>query len=299
MTKLLNRKFYRIIFLSVFVSLLLISGISPADADSITGDTVVTLGADLTAEQRSTVFQLLNAPENTNVLTVTNEEEHQMLGQYLGPAVIGNKAVSSAKVILGEPGSGLQVTTNNITWVSKEMYVNAMVTAGVKDAEVIVAAPFPVSGTAALTGITKAFEKASDNKLSADRIDAANEELVKTAELAEQIGDPMKASQLLAELKKELSKVNPQTDNAYRTLIQKVAQDLNVNLTDDQINSLIELLKKIKSLNIDWSSLANQLADIHQKFQEVMANDPEARSLWDKIVGFFKQIGQIISGLLS
>ena len=130
------------------------------------------------------MLQILGAPKDTTPLIITNQEEHKALGKYLTPEVIGNRAISSAKVALGEPGSGLKVATINITWVTKEMYANTLLTAGVKDAEVTVAAPFPVSGTAALTGIIKAFETATETKLSPDRVDAATEELIKTSRLS-------------------------------------------------------------------------------------------------------------------
>ncbi|MGQ3339185.1 DUF1002 domain-containing protein, partial [Staphylococcus aureus] len=71
---------------------------------------------------------------------------------------IGTKAISSASITLGEKDSGLNITTNNINWVTDEMYTNALITAGVKDAKIYITAPFEVSGTAALTGILKAYE---------------------------------------------------------------------------------------------------------------------------------------------
>ncbi len=38
------------------------------------------------------------------------------------------------------------------------MYISALATAGITDARIIVASPFEVSGTAALTGVYKAYE---------------------------------------------------------------------------------------------------------------------------------------------
>ena len=96
---------------------------------------------------------------------VTNQEEHKYLGSYISKAKIGTKALSSSKITIGEENSGLNVTTHNINWVSEQMYVNAMTTAGVKDADVYVTAPFTVSGTAALTGILKAYETTTQVKI--------------------------------------------------------------------------------------------------------------------------------------
>lgn len=65
-----------------------------------------------------------------------------------------------------DDGSGLNVSTKNINWCTEQMYKNALTTAGITDADVKVTAPFEVSGTAALTGIYKAYEDITGNSLS-------------------------------------------------------------------------------------------------------------------------------------
>src|SRR5690606_28961916 len=122
-------------------------------------------------------------------ITVTNEEEHKYLGDYIPKAQIGSKAISSSKIQIEKKGSGLEVQTNNINWVTDEMYLNALMTAGVKDANVYVTAPFEVSGTAALTGLIKAYEVSTDKAIPEDVKQVANQELVETAKLGDKIGD--------------------------------------------------------------------------------------------------------------
>lgn len=70
----------------------------------------------------------------------------------------------------------MEVQTHNISRITDEMYLNALMTAGVKDAKVYVTAPFEVSGTAALTGLMKAYETTSGEKISEDVKKVANEE---------------------------------------------------------------------------------------------------------------------------
>ena len=127
-------------------------------ADTI--QAVVSLGADLTIEQQKQMLDYMNVDrDDINLVTVTNEEEAAYLKGTSAEDKIGTRAISSAYVEELEKGKGISVETYNITWVSEDMYANALVTAGVKDARVIAAAPFKVSGTAALTGIIKAFEE--------------------------------------------------------------------------------------------------------------------------------------------
>ncbi len=77
---------------------------------------------------------------------------------------MGTRAISSVYVEKLPEGEGITVESKNITWVTNDMYRNAIVTAGIKDAKIIVAAPFEVSGTAALTGVMKAFEDLTGEK---------------------------------------------------------------------------------------------------------------------------------------
>ena len=120
------------------------------------------LGADLTDQQRSTVLSMLGIPEadlgQYDIVITTNAEEHNALDRYIAPSVIGTRSLSSVLVQPAESGHGVVVTTNNINYCTTNMYRNALITAGVTDADIKVAAPSPISGTAALIGALKAYE---------------------------------------------------------------------------------------------------------------------------------------------
>ena len=122
-------------------------------ADAAPGDVIITLGQDLTSSQKQQVLNDLDAPSNAQTVTVTNQEEHEYLGDFIPKATIGSRAISSSSITLGSKDSGLSVSTQNINGITDDMYINALMTAGVKDAKIQITAPFEVSGTAALTGI--------------------------------------------------------------------------------------------------------------------------------------------------
>ena len=169
------------------------------------GSTCISLGADLTDDQKATVLGLLGLTEEDlakdTVVTVTNEEEHKYLDSYLDASVIGDASYSSSRVTAKGDGYGIQVTTQNITYCTSEMYQNALTTAGVQNAEVAVAAPFDVTGTAALVGMTEAYSKMTGETLKAENVNTAADELVTTGKIAEEIKDPLKASELIAAVK--------------------------------------------------------------------------------------------------
>ena len=92
-------------------------------------------GADLSNENRQKVLDELNVPDNATKVTVTNKEEHEYLGKYISNAQIGTRAISSSSITVAKKGSGLDVKTHNIDSITDEMYLNALMTAGVKDAK--------------------------------------------------------------------------------------------------------------------------------------------------------------------
>lgn len=269
-----------------------------AFADAVVGDSVVTLGADLSNEQRQQLLDEMDVDaESVQVLEVTNEEEHQYLGDYVSKATIGSRAISSAKITLTEEGSGINVDTKNITHISNSIYANAMVTAGVKDADVYVTAPFEVSGTAGLTGILKAFEAAMGEEISEEQKQVANEEMVKTSELGEKYGDE-EIAELMMRLKEQLAENKPESKEEMRQLVINVAGDLNINLNDSDIDLITDLLMRISDLNIDWNQLGNQVDKIRNNLDEIL-DSPETRNFIERGLDFLRAIIDWFAGLFG
>ncbi|MFL6558654.1 MAG: DUF1002 domain-containing protein, partial [Bacillus sp. (in: firmicutes)] len=130
---------------AMFLAILMLFSVpSISFADVAEGDVIVTLGENLTEQQKNEMLAELAVPENAQIITVSNKEEHDYLGESIPKAQIGSIAISSASITIGAKDSGLDVQTNNITWVTDEMYTNALFTAGVKDAKIQITAPFSV-----------------------------------------------------------------------------------------------------------------------------------------------------------
>lgn len=266
-------------------------------AETVPGTTVVTLGEDLTKEQQTQMLNEMGVGQEVEVLYVTNQEEHQYLGNYISASMIGSKAISSVKIMLTAEGSGLKVETNNIDWVTEAMFANALATAGVEDAEVYVTAPFKVSGTAGLTGLLKAFEVAAGTEISEEQRQVANEEMVRTVELGEKIG-AAEAAELLMRLKEALGDTELKTDEDYRNLVLKVAAELNVELNEEDIDSLVHLLKRLKGLNINWDKIGSQLKHIRDNLDDIL-NRENTRNLIRQFLDFLVGLIDQIKGLFS
>lgn len=287
-------------FLTLFgVLILALFAVLPnhASADATPGDTVVTLGADLTDAQRDAMLKEMGADENTaQVIEVTNKEEHEYLGNYLSEAQIGSRAISSSKITIGEAGSGLSAETHNITYVTEDMYISALATAGVKDAKVYVTAPFSVSGTAALTGLIKAYEKTSGKSIPEAQKQVANEEVVVTADLGEQknVGKE-KAAELVATIKDKIASESPETREDIERIVRDSAQQVQVDLNDADIQKLVDLFDKMIHLDIDWNQMGDQMQQLRDKIDE-LANSEEAQGF---LASVFRAIGDFFSALFN
>jgi uncharacterized protein YpuA (DUF1002 family) len=258
-------------------------------ADS--GEQRVTLGADLNASQIAEIYSDFNIERgDVKELFVTNTEEREYLSGLVPDEKIGKNALSSIFITTLDEGSGISVTTKNINWCTEDMYINALSTAGIADASIIVSAPFEVSGTAALTGIYKAYSDITGIPLSELSKAAATEELITTGELADVIGSDQ-AVEVVNELKKILDKTRTMTDEELRKEILYIADVQNVALTEENISQIIGLSRTLEKLDFtDWQ---NRLIKMGKTIGKVQKANDGISSFFDSIKNFFTKIGQL------
>lgn len=251
-------------------------------------DIVVTLAKNLDDSQRKQILELFKVDEkDIKIIEVNNQEERKYLEGVATEAQLGKVTMSSAYVQLMEEGSGIEVETHNITWVTKEMYANALVTAGVKNAKIIAAAPFPVSGTGALTGVLKAFEQATGQKISEEQKKVANEEVVRVGELGEEVGQD-KASELVKKVKEQIIEKGVKSPEEIKKIIIEISGNLNINLNDEQIQKISDLMEKITKLDLNNETIKEQLKDIGNKLDDTLKNNEEVKSIFQKILDAIK-----------
>lgn len=273
-----------------------------AKADAVEATSYISFGADLKPQEKSTVMSLLGITEaeldNYEVVEVTNAEEKEYLGDYLSASVIGSRALSSVRVDKGEEGSGIGVETKNITYCTAGMYSNALITAGIEDADVIVAGPFNISGTAALVGAMKAYSAMTGQEFDKEAADAATNELVDTAELAKEIGSD-DAEKLVALAKQKVIAGGLNSAEDIEQAVEEAAESLDISLTDAQKQKLVDLLDKIKDLDIDVNSLKEQAKDMYEKIKDLGIEMEDAKNIFEKVASFFTELGNKISNFLE
>ena len=285
-------------------SLFLTSGMTAlADrVDAVLDKPYVALGADLNPSEREKVLGLLGVTEDDlkgyDVITVTNADEHKYLDSYLEASVIGSRALSSVMVVGKETGNGINVNTSNISYCTPGMYRNALITAGVEDADITVAGPFSISGTAALVGAIKAYETMTGEEVSEESLDAANNELVITGEIVESVGDADKVEELIALVKQEVAQGEISSREDIARLVDQAVEELEVQLTDEDREKIVGLMDKIEGLDLNVDAIKQQAQDLYEKLDRLdFQFDKESvgnflTRIVDAIVGFFRNLFQ-------
>ncbi|KSU63215.1 hypothetical protein AS034_02875 [[Bacillus] enclensis] len=293
---------------SVLAILLVIGIVQPAMAsdnnkqeESINekfGVPIVVYGETLSEQQKKTVQDELGIDENTDVeeFTVTGDD----LVKYIEGENRNARMFSSAKITRQEKGQGLNVeivTPDQITEVTESMYANALLTAGVENADVEVASPVKVSGHSALTGIYKAYD-VSGEQLDSVRMEVANEELNVATELAKDAGiDKEKVSELLTEIKKEIAEQDPATKEEVEQIVEEKLKTMNIELSPEDRQLLIDLFDKIRSLDINFDNVQQQLEDLTKDIQTTIKDIVNDESFGQKVSDFFKGLLDAIAEL--
>ena len=231
------------------------------------------LGADLSDDQKNIVLSLMGIDPanlaNYNVTYVTNAQEHQYLDSYVDSSKIGSKSWSSVVIVKRKKGNGLNISTNNITYCTVGMYKNALTTAGITDADIIVAGPKPISGTAALVGIFEAYEAMTGEAVQDNVVDAALNELVVTGELEASIQGltDQEVEEFIAYIKSLIAEKGLTDEKSINEAIDEACDKYGVTLSDDERQKIVDLLLKITSLGIDLSGLVDYAASLYNSFK--------------------------------
>ena len=276
---------------------------SPRVTVAATYSTYVALGADLTAEQKQEVLKTLRVSESDltedTLVTVTNAEEHEYLDRYLPANVIGTRSLSSCRVSPEGNRSGIQVETHNITYLTPEMYQNALATAGMKNASVVVAAPAPISGTAALVGAMKAYAKMSGQVIEPQVLETATAELVTSGEIAEELGDPEKTAELIAAVKQVIAENKLEDESDIRDVIINITNQLNITLTESDTDKLVDLMKQFAGLDVNAKDLADQAGEIYEKAVESGLDLSSYGISPAEVSGFFSKLPGLLQALIG
>lgn len=285
--------------IAIIAMILIASTLTPALATANVGINeklgvpIVVYGGNLTEDEKASVSDSLSVADEAEVeeIEVTGED----LVTYIKDGNPQARMFSSAKITREDDGEGLViqiVTPDNITQVTTEMYANAMLTAGIENATVEVAAPKAVTGHSALVGIYKAYE-VNGEQLDPERTDVANDELEVATELAEDV-DEAKVSELLTEIKKQIAEQNPASREDVEQIVEEQLSRLQIELSPEDRQLLIDLMDRIRQLDIDFSQWSTQLEDLSQTIEDKLSDIVNDEGFWASVREFFRNLANSV-----
>ena len=95
------------------------------------------------------------------------------------------------------------------------------------------------------------------------------------------------SEQKLIEMNDALKKDKEDLEKA----IEKLAKKYDIQLTDEDKQKLLNLLEKLKGLDLDWDSIKSQA--------EAWADELQSSGVLDKILAFFQKLIDAIKGFFS
>lgn len=265
----------------------------------------IAFGADLKKSEKAAVLKAFGITEKDlgdyKIIEITNEDEHNYLGEYIDDSVIGKRALSSVMIVKTEKDSGIDVSTENISYCTSGMYCNALVTAGMKDAKVTVAGPFNISGTSALVGAMKAYSVMTGQEISDETMDTATNELVVTGNLGESINDKEKAEELIAAVKQKVFEDQLSSTEDIRDAVEASARALDINLSDEDVDQIVDMMEKVSKVDIDVDTIKDQAGKIYDKLKDagIDFSDVDTSSLVEKVGNFFSNIFEAIKDFFT
>ena len=273
---------------------------------------VITLGANLNTQQKQMVLNYFGVKEtDAEVITVNNQQERQYLSGVATEEQISTKTFSCSYIEPTNEG-GVQAKLANVNWLTADMISSTLTTAGVNNANVLVCAPFEVSGTGALTGIFLAYEKTSGEKLSEEKKQTATNEIVTTGDLADEIkeqqtpsggnsasGDEQtksedqiakdKAAGIVNDIKADIIKNGTKDTTQIANTINNVCNNYNVTLSDGQKQKLQNLMEDISKQDYNYDDVKDTLNNVSDNVKSRLSELEES--------GFFAKIKEFFSNL--
>jgi uncharacterized protein YpuA (DUF1002 family) len=214
------------------------------------GEKFVTFGGDLTRAERTELASLFGVDAASGATVTASETVAALQGTGL-PAAPTDKSIASSVVTCLNPGDGLTVSTRNVTRITAAVYASALATAGVEDANVVIAAPAsnPVTGETALVGVVKSYRQCQAGR-DADpaRLALAHQQIARTINLAGSRVDLNTASAVLVAAVQPVITGQAKDDAAIGGALDQAAGARGLQLDPAQRTETVAFLKRTGAL---------------------------------------------------
>lgn len=269
-------------------------------------DTIYVEGADLTEDQKMRTRDLLDVKDGTKTYDINVKDVSDYTGtQYDN---IKSSAIIKPKKFYKHGVDVDIVTPDNITQVSKESYINASITSGIKDANIKIASVEPVTGDGALTGIYEALEQ-QGFEVNENDAKNATEEINDLSEIDQNHRDDEdysneKMNDAVADMKGQVADKKHGNENTNdeaikdivsETLKEKGLDDVLADNEKIKIENIIINASHSKAMKDDPKAVSDQTSHLKDKLSKSIDDAKDKASdhkgffskLIDKIKGWF------------
>ena len=222
--------------------------------------TLISIGESNNQDERAELLNYFGNPKDAEVDVITVADTQAAMKDIVPGGVTGS-AYSAAALTCLPLGDGIQVETINITEITPAMFAIALVTAGVGDANLIVAAPSdaPAGGLTALAGIFKSWDKVSceSSQTTKARQELALRELALTTEISTSVGQSTSyAGSFVIDAQRAIVLGGFTSSDDISAAIANQEAVYNVSIPAEQRSKLVDFMVDLVGQKIDWSTFA-------------------------------------------
>lgn len=218
----------------------------------------VSIGESNTEAQRAEVLDYLGADDTDQVVTISVGDTLQTMDGVFDLSGV-DSAYSSTALACDSEGSGIDVMTRNIEVIPPELYALALLTAGMTDVQLSVAAPSdaPALGMTALTGVFKTWDMAecsdSTSGTGSDpvRRQLALEELALIAEIGQEPEAVRQTTLVVLEAQREILGGEVTTDELGEIVASR-SEEAGLDLSDEDQAEIVDFLDRLSGADIEW-----------------------------------------------
>ena len=195
---------------------------------------------------------------------ITADQVNKISSGITGKHYNSNQILSSALVDLNDNDNlKVSVDKSKITTVTGDMYISALKSAGITKGHVYVTSPVQATGESALAGIMNSYEQATDVKIPETVKQAATDEIYTEAQIVNNSGvDADKLSDLVDDVKNEVSKDNVTDHARIVNIINNYVQNNNINITNNDIENLADSIQQVQNVQGDVNHYKDKVGNI-------------------------------------
>ena len=231
--------------------------------------------------------------DNASSKVITASEVNQISKNVTGRTYNSQQIFSCAMVDLSySQGIKIVVDKTKITTVTSKMYANALKSTGITNGYVVVTAPVTATGESALAGVLRSYEIAVGTNIPDVAKQAATQELYTETQIANQTGQNSdKIADLFDKAKQEVQKQNLQDPAQIKAIVINVANNMNINLSDQQAQDIANALAKSQKAQSSLTDFKNQLQSATQQASQ---SQGILGQIWNSIQSFIDNIRSAI-----